>query len=162
MSCMHFLLGILANAKLIEAVNFFPTVWPIILACIGNSWSKGKLEEERVLLALRAHALAAVCLDEAGTAGRATLVQEYFKVGITSLEAKPSDEVCRALLGTAAITARDLAKRCDRESFFGDAHRLQRWLWQTLGSSVLRHVRQDENDDIGERLFKVLCAAAAH
>jgi len=158
---VYFLLGVLPCPQVIDSEPFFSSVWPVVTGCICLSGAGGPQEDLRIMLARRAHDLAGVCLERAGTRGRSQLVQEYILASVAALATAPRDEVCASLLGTAMAVSKDAAVLCDRDGGTGEARELQRWLLQTLGGAALEELRADRTE-AGEGLFKVLCGVAEH
>lgn len=157
LASVYFMLGLFASAKLMDCEQFFPMLWPIIVHCVGLRL--GLAPEGWWQLAVRAHHLASVCLAEAGTAERATLVQDYLSAGIESFTAEAHEDVGRALAAGVEAAAKDLAARRDREESSTEASELHRWMLRRLCGAVLESLPEAK---AAESLFRAFCAAARY
>lgn len=113
------------------------------------------------MLARRAHDLAGICFEQAGTRDKLQVIQDYVMASIAAFATAPRDDLCESLLNTIVVVSKDVAVRCDRDGGVGEARELQRWLLQTLGGAALEELRADRTES-GEGLFKVLCGVAEH
>jgi len=155
-----FLLGVVASPKVIDADCFFPLAWPVIVNVV-LAMSGG--DEDWTFVALRAHALACLSFQRAGTSGRSAEVKSYFAASALALASSPGEDACRAFLHTTRAVAQDMASRCDGDEGkdAAEAQELQLWVLRTISSRVLE-LLQEDSVDAAEGLFKVFCGATCY
>jgi len=158
-SRLHFLMGTLANPNLTYGELFLDRVWPVIVSCVGDVRKVGHdrlTNDGRLPVALRAHALAQVCMERLGV-GRSDDVRSYVASGIAALHVRHDDEAVLAMVNSVEVVTKATTRSCDEGN--ETAERLQNWLLRTVSQAVVDAL---DRPTAAEGFFKVLCGAASH